>query len=309
MAERLGMGVIGLGRRWPRYRQALAVLGRDVRVTAVHDPAGVRAEAEARQLGCACAGGVVELLERDDVEAVLLVGGSWFGLWPLDRAGQAGKPVLCAGSLLGEDEHADALAGRLGPSARVHVAPWPAFQVLHEAAIQRLGEGLGASRLIQAGQVASGQDDVLASSAVLTLLASMAELFESSPVAVTVQAPAGRKSFAGMVLEFPDDRIGQLTLWAGQSEASRTWVEVDTDAGSLRAELPRQLSWRDAEGRHVLELPGGLAEVWVLDRFVQAVRGGGEPAWSFARAYQALTWLRAARRSRDEGRRVEIVAP
>jgi predicted dehydrogenase len=308
MAERLGMGVIGLGRRWPRYRQALAVLRREVRVTAVHDPAGVRAGAEARQLGCACAGGVVELAERDDVDAVLLVGGSWFGLWPVERVIQAGKPVLCAGSLVRDDEHIDGLAGRLGPSAAVHAAVWPAFHLLHEAVVQTLGE-LAAPRLSHASRVATGPHDVLASSAALALVGGMAELFDSAPEAVTVQAPGGRTSFASVVLEFPHERIGQLTLWAGPAEASRTWLEVETEAGALRAELPRQLSWRDDQGRHALEMPGGLAEVWVVDRFVQAVRGEGGPVLPFAQAYQALTWLRAARRSRNEGRRVEIAAP
>ena len=119
-------------------------------------------------------------------------------------------------------------------------------------------------------------------------------------------ASGGRTNFASVVLEFPEERTGQLTLWQGPVEAGRTWLEVETDAGSLRAEMPRRLSWRDAEGRHSLELPGGLAEVWVVDRFVQAVRGGEVPAFSFGQAYQALTWLRAARRSRTEGRRVEI---
>jgi hypothetical protein len=48
------------------------------------------------------------------------------------------------------------------------------------------------------------------------------------------------------------------------------------------------------------------AEVWVIDRFVQGVREGQGAAFSFEQAYQALRWLRAARQSRTEGRRVEI---
>jgi hypothetical protein len=70
--------------------------------------------------------------------------------------------------------------------------------------------------------------------------------------------------------------------------------------------MPRRLSWRDAGGDHELTLPGGLAEVWVVDRFVQAVRGGESPSRSFERAHQALTWLRAARKSRAEGGMVRL---
>jgi predicted dehydrogenase len=307
MAARLGMGVIGLGRRWSRYRQALAALRRDVHVAAVHDQVPARAAAEARQLGCAAAGGVIELLERDDVEAVLLVGGAWFGLWPLDRACQAGKPVLCAGSLVRDDEHADALAGRLNPAVPVHMALWPALELLQVAAQQQVGEALGAVQMIHAGRVSThDQRDLLGGTAALALLWAMAGLFESAPEAVTVQSVGERTDLASVVLEFPEDRAGQLTLWQGTVEVERTWLDVETDGGSLRAEMPRSLTWHDAEGQHALELPGGLAEVWVVDRFVQAVRGGEVPAFPFERASQALTWLRAARRSRKEGKRVEI---
>src|SRR5262245_36753781 len=84
MAARLRIGVIGLGRRWPRYRQALEALAGEVRAVAVHDPSAHRADEEARALGCEAAGGVLELLERRDVEAVLVPGGAWPGLWPVE---------------------------------------------------------------------------------------------------------------------------------------------------------------------------------------------------------------------------------
>ena len=112
MASRLRMGVIGLGRRWPRYRQAVQTLRSQVRVRAVHDPAPARAEAEARALGCAAAGGVVELLERDDVDAVLLLGGPWFGLWPLGQACRVNKPVLCAAAPVGGKRKCRSTAGQ-----------------------------------------------------------------------------------------------------------------------------------------------------------------------------------------------------
>src|SRR5213592_4845654 len=89
----LRIGVIGLGRRWPRYRQALEALAGEAHVQAVCDAAAAVAQEEARRLGCAAAGSVIELVERDDVEAVLLTGGQWFGLWPLAHAARAGKPI------------------------------------------------------------------------------------------------------------------------------------------------------------------------------------------------------------------------
>jgi predicted dehydrogenase len=198
------------------------------------------------------------------------------------------------------------VAGRLTPAVPVHVTLWPTFELLREAAGQQLAEALGVARLIHAGRVGTGEGDVLSSPAALALLWGVASLFESAPEAVSAQSAHEAADFASVVLEFPEERTAQLVLWRGPAEQTRTWLEVETDAGSLRAELPRQLSWRNAAGRHALEVPHGLAEVWVLDRFVQAVQEGQAPAFSFEHAFQALTWLRAARQSRAEGRRVEV---
>ena len=71
MSTRLRVGVIGLGRRWRRYRHALEALRKRVAVRAVCYQVARRAEDEARRLGCAAAAGPADLLERDDVDAAL----------------------------------------------------------------------------------------------------------------------------------------------------------------------------------------------------------------------------------------------
>lgn len=301
---RLRIGVIGLGRRWPRYREALLALKGEVTVKAVCDPATAVAEQEARQLGCAAVGSVIDLVERDDVEAILLTGGQWFGLWPLTHAGRVGKPLLCAGSLVREAQ-ADEVRYHLQARAAVHVTTWPAFELLTEAAAQQLGESLGSPRLALAAHVATEEVDPLESGAALVLLQALSEVFASGPRAVTATTSRGCPGFVSVVLEF-DGGVGQLSMWGGPAEVGRTWLEVQSEGGSLRAEMPRRLSWRDAEGDHELKLPGGLAEVWVVDRFVRAVRGGERPTCPFERAYQALLWLRAARKSRAEGGVVRV---
>src|SRR5262245_48590258 len=91
----LRLGVLGLGRRWPRFREAALALRGEVRVRAVWDDIAARAEREAEALGCRAVGGVMQMLERDDIDAVLLPGGSWSNLWGLQRACEFGKPVLC----------------------------------------------------------------------------------------------------------------------------------------------------------------------------------------------------------------------
>src|SRR3954451_25420245 len=150
---RLRIGVIGLGRRWPRYRQALLALKGQARLQAVCDAAPAVAQEEARRLKCAASGSVIELIERDDVDALILTGGQWFGLWPLEHAARAGKPILCAGSLV-RDAQADEVRAKVQKAA-VQVTTWPSFELLMEAAGQQLGESLGSPRLALAAHVAT----------------------------------------------------------------------------------------------------------------------------------------------------------
>src|SRR5687767_9177731 len=118
MAERLRVGVIGLGRRWQtRYRPALAALRDRFTVTAVTDPCARRAAAVARRLGCTAAPGVLSLLEGE-LDAVLLLGRPWYRLWPLEQACRLGRPTYCAVSLA-DDPRADALVQQ----ARVRSLP------------------------------------------------------------------------------------------------------------------------------------------------------------------------------------------
>jgi hypothetical protein len=218
MEARLGIGVIGLGRRWPRYRQALLALHRDARISAVYDPSAARAHEEARELGCDVALGAIDLISRDDVDAVLLVGGAWFGLWPLEQAVRAHKPVLCAGSLVRDDAHADDLARRLGPEAAIHMAPWPTFELLQEAAVQQVLPGLGSPRLVLAGRVTVGEEDVLATTAALVLLWSVAGLFESSPLAVSVQPPGAGRALPAWSSSSPKTASGSSVCGKARSK-------------------------------------------------------------------------------------------
>src|SRR6516164_6557009 len=116
MTQRLGVGVIGLGRRWRRcYKPLLLALRRRYNVRAVCDEVRRRADREARRLGCDVAAGPAALLEREEVRAVLLVDRQWFGLWPVTLACRHHKPVFCAWTP-GVDIDADALCRRVESS-------------------------------------------------------------------------------------------------------------------------------------------------------------------------------------------------
>lgn len=296
MPSPLRIGVVGLGCRWPRYRQALLALSREAQAVAVHDPALERAEAEARELGCEAAAGVVELIERPDVDAVLVPGGAWYGLWAVERAARAAKPVLCAASLVEDEARLDAI-----PPDGVHVSLWPALTLAWEALAERLRESLGRPLFAQVTWTRHGDRDLLTSAGALALFRACADLFGEAPRRVAALPTPSAVDCASLILEFDEQRLAQLTLWGGPAARPSLTVQVEAEGGPARLEMPRRIEWQDVEGRHALQLPGGLAEGLVLDRFVRAVRDGEPPACGLVEAREALGWLRAARQAREAG--------
>jgi hypothetical protein len=299
----LRVGIIGLGRRWPRYRRALQALRGQLEVRAVCDQVVARAERQARRLRCAAAAGPTDLLERADVDAVLLLGGQWYGLWPLEHACRLGKPVYCAASLT-EDEQAEGvcrLAG--GNPLPVLLAPLPELTVLLERLKLPLQGPLGAPLLVRGEWTGRAGPEPLRAPGVLPLLQACAALLEGAPLRVRASG-AQAQAFVSLVLEFPDSRVAQLTLWAGPAPRSSYRLEVVAERGTLAVDLPRCTGEQhQAWGRQTLQLAPGWAEQELLGRFAQGAYAG------FAEACAALGWLRAARQSLAEDRRVDLGAP
>jgi hypothetical protein len=294
----------------------------------VYDPCPERTQQEAALLDCKAAGGVGELIDSKDIDALLLPGGVWFGLWPLVKAASKKLPVLCAISPVEDEAQIDGL--RQGPDAqlRIHFALWPALNILLDLVADLSVESLGHAHFVQASwsrrrgtrstsmladscstsMLADSQSPgtCLSSPAVLALLRGLADLFGSAPVSVQGAVTAQQPGFTSLVLEFDGARVVQLNVWEGPAARTTAWLHVEAENGSAHVELPRLLSWSDVEGRHRYELPGGPAEVFVLERFVEAERSGAAPECDLARACEALDWLRAARQSLQEGRRVNV---
>jgi predicted dehydrogenase len=303
MAGRLRVGVLGLGRRWSRYRRALtgAALRPLLEVRALGDPRAARAEREARRLGCAAACGPTELVERDDVDAVLLLGRAWWRLWPLGPACRAGKRAFCGVSLAADEEHADALRQQVRAGGlAVALAPAPGLDALTERLPTLLREQLGPARLVRAEQTARRARAPLGPAA-LALLRACADVFAGPPVAVRATGAQDAPGFVSLVLEFGAGRVAHLSLGGGAARPGCRLAVVAERGGAALA-LPGRLEGRGPEGGHALQLAPGLAEESALRRFAE----GQPPRHDFEAEYAALTWLRAARVSLAEGRRVEV---
>ena len=96
----LQVGLIGLGSEWEqRFRPALERLSKRLQVRSVYTTVGSHAEQAAAELKCDVAPGLLALIEREDVRALLILETDWHGdvsclAWPARQ----GKPVFLAGA-------------------------------------------------------------------------------------------------------------------------------------------------------------------------------------------------------------------
>jgi predicted dehydrogenase len=304
MASRLGLGVIGLGRRWNRYRRALEDLEDQVVVRVVCDPSLRRAEQEAQQMGCAAAGGVLDLVEHPAVQAVLLLDPGWQALWPLEQVCRAGKPVLCAAAVELEPERIVALEEAFppppaGPLVRfVLSAP---LERMVEALVELRERSLGALQLVRIGWTAAETQSgrrVLETPGILPLLRACAILFQEPPEALpapdflAASTIPDQPGFASLVLGFPGGRVGQLTLWRSDTLPRACHLELIGENGTAQADLPEEVRWLDTEGTSTRRLPGGLSEVQALRHFLAALESRQPAGPGLADVCELLGWLR-----------------
>ncbi len=314
MPNRLRVGILGLGRRWQRYRQALGTLRGLLEPVAVCDPRPGRAEQAARELGCPVAEGPVTLLERDEVQAVLVFDAPWYGLWPLEQACRVGKPVFCAASLTRDDACADVLVERVRAARLPVLMGLPDPVAPAQARLARLlAAELGPARLLRAerglpwrGGRPAPAANLLGTGPLLSLLVGVESLLGASPVAVW--AGGTEAGLVTLLLEHSHGRSAQVTLWAGGTPGARGRLEVVAARGTATVEGSRQLRWRDSDSSHAYRRPAVDPAQALLERFVQGLRDG-RPLWpGLDDAFRALLVVRAARRSLAESRTVSVAA-
>lgn len=91
----VNLGLIGLGPFWEsRFRPALTKLAAKLQVAAVYDNVVSRAEQAARETNARVVGGVSSLVDRADVQALLLLDAGWQGAAVLRLLSHCRKPIL-----------------------------------------------------------------------------------------------------------------------------------------------------------------------------------------------------------------------
>jgi predicted dehydrogenase len=305
VSRALTVGVVGLGRSWGGpYGAALDARPDLFRVRAVADAVPDRAEQEARKRGCAAAAGLTELVHAPGVEAVLVLGGAWYGLWPVEAAGGVGKPVFCVPTLeLLEDRVGVSLARLAAARTPVVFAPRVPRGSTAELVREVLQERLGRVRSVvvrwdHAGGVRSGVSDVTSAGSA-ELLAWCAEIFGADPVRFLV---AGTTGIAGVFVDFGKGRGAQIVHRFRSPGHGRVRIDIAAERGSAIVAPPVALSWRDRTGWHRHRVPGTPSPARTqLEQFHATVTRGGSCPNALPDLLRALPWLRAVARSRAEG--------
>jgi predicted dehydrogenase len=298
-------GLIGFGPQWEdRYRPALLKLRQRLRVRSVYAPVISHAELVAGELGCEVAPGLLALMERNDVQALLVLDTAWYAGVPAQLACLVGKPAYLGGPLFQRIPVADHLLLR---AAQAGVTLMPDFEHRYTPATSRLRE-LIATRLGRPLTIAvdlplpANPDEAnrpFPSGACESLAATIdwcTSLVGTPPAAVraAVKRADASATNAGMTeiqVEFRRPAAGGDAATATIRLDSRATTPaqptgLDAAAISLRAcvqcakgtawlESPQQVNWESSKERAHESLHSDRPAVEVmLDHFTRRVVGG-----------------------------------
>jgi predicted dehydrogenase len=285
------------------------------RITAVYDQVARRAEIESHVLGARQAEGLTELIDRDDVDVLLLLTPQWFGLHSLELASTRGKPIFCALPIAGTDEWLDRIDSNLRASDSIFMPEFArrGYPVTRRL-LELLATKLGKPRFVQAHVRVAGFDrygqpgpstqiaprPLLMDPGTYTLDWCRA-VFQAEPV--HVQRVKGNSideaDFEAVQLGFEDGGLVQIQL----SRYQRTkWgdafkhlpapgFQVFAEHGAAWLEMPDRIIWTTPEGTTEERLPiePAIGEQ-LLDQFHRIICLGEpvSPGWTDALAVARL---------------------
>lgn len=117
---------MGLGPTWHnRHRPALNALSSRYEVRAVCDPVAHRADQVAQEFGVRSVDGFRALTTAEDIEAILMLSGRWFGALPILAACDAGKAIYCGASVEMHQDEVHELSSRVRRSGVAFMAELP----------------------------------------------------------------------------------------------------------------------------------------------------------------------------------------
>jgi predicted dehydrogenase len=334
---RLRIGLVGIGDAWQtRHSAALRALADRFEVRAVCDQVRHRAELAAAEFHAEVVDGYHALAQREDIDAVLVLSPQWYGALPILAACESGKAVYCTAGLDLEAEDAQQIKRRVEEAG---VAFFVEFPRREAAATNRLREliasQLGGPRLLfchqrsvadlPGGKMAGRIAHHPAFRHMIEQVDWCCYVVDRPPTSVMGvvhrAGDGGPEDYQMMSLDFsPPGKPGtgataQISCGRyvpqGWQEAISyrplAELQVSCERGIAFVDLPATLIWFDEAGRHQesLESDRPVGEQ-LLTRFHRAVMSLLRRTSDLQEAYQAISTVQAARRSHQEGRRIEL---
>ena len=328
------IGVIGVGESWERrHKLALVRLSDKFEVRAVYDEVAHRAKVAAAELECDAVDGFTSLVERDDVDAVYILGTSWLGVEPVRTACHARKAIYLGTPFGPEMAYADETIDLVRSSGVRFMAEFPwRFYPATIRLMELLASGLGTPQLANCEQnvlfrethARSNRTRASAELEQAEVVLHMADwlrfVFGREPV--RVQSPGEQKFDYGpcrkmetFVADFGQGGVGRATAchfadshWVEATRhAQARCFQVVAEHGVAYVEMPGQITWFDSSGRHEesLEMERSLGEM-LSDRFYRIVVHGLNPSPSLADAAAARAIVLEARAARPAAASREV---
>ncbi|MEY4566454.1 MAG: Inositol 2-dehydrogenase/D-chiro-inositol 3-dehydrogenase [Planctomycetota bacterium] len=335
---KLRLGLIGLGKDWQtRHLPALRLLQDRFEVRAVYGSVAHLADQVARELRADRVDGYRALIEREDVDAVMMLESDWYGMLPLLAACDAGKAVYCSAEIDFEPNAAAEVKRRVEGAGIAFMSEFPrrfapATLRLKELIATRLGH----PRLLFCHRRLACESGDHSRSARSLNARSSRELIElidwcryiagHDPNWVqAVWHPSIHDSITAdyqvISIDFSsgeDYRKKSLAQISCGAYIPSYWheaiafrppsaVQVCCEKGLAFVDLPSGLVWFDEAGRHQesleSELPVGQQ---LLAQFHRAVTSLVRKVGDLEDTYRALQTLESAQRSMREGIRIPL---
>ena len=335
MTNPVNIGVIGLGAAWEtRYAPVLRKFRDRIHVRAVYDPLASRSEQVATLWSAAPMRGILSLLNRKDVRAVLLLDAAWHGPKTLEFACSHKKPVYAAGRL-GCDVHRLQQLHECGVADGITLMPEmsrryaPSSARLQELMATQLGRPQ--QIVINATRLSAGNDKLPgaerpanAANADCDFLVGLIDwchyVVRTRILSVTLtRGPSSAANELALIIEFAPTRSEQTPVIAelrihdestGTMEApgeSRTRYDVRCQRGTAVIESTTEITWQTLAGPTTEVLTSDRADVEVmLDHFCRRVVGGLIPVADIGDVCRGLEVVRAARDSLQAGEAVSL---
>jgi predicted dehydrogenase len=335
---KLRVGLVGLGDAWHvRHAPALRAMADRFEVRAVCDQVSHRAAQAASEFQAEAVDGYRVLASREDIDAMLVLAPQWYGALPILAACESGKAVYCAAGLDLDPDEAQQIKRRVEEAGIAFVAEFPRR---HAPATIRLKEliasRLGLPRLLfchqrsVADQPANHTPGRTPPHPTFRYLIEQVDwcryVVDQPPAAVTgVIHRTGdgpeTEDYQMMSLDFSTPAapgsgpIAQISCGRyipfGWQEAIAyrplAALQVSCAQGIAFIDLPATLVWFDEAGRHQesLDSERPVGEQ-LLTQFYRAATSLVRRTCDLEDAYQAICVVQAARRSHEEGRRIEL---